>query len=191
MIPVISVREQVAKPRGVKVGDNLKVIFTYDDKPEEKTASFKVITISKGENCSTVYVLHRDITFYKGSLMIITIYPHSPMTIRYMKDYVHVADVKKIISTSSRASDGVVTRVGHELMFSEQTHESVKRAVVPGDKLGSPRRDYEVEYITSSGDIIVKAEKGSTVVISRRDKKLIESLNQNLEWIDESEVYAA
>ena len=65
------------------------------------------------------------------------------------------------------------------------------RAVKVGDKLGSPRRDYVVEYITSSGDIIVKAEKGSTVVISRRDKKLIESLNQDLEWIDESEVYAA
>lgn len=191
MIPVISVREQVAKSRAVKVGDNLKVIFTYDNKSEENTTTFKVITISKGEDRSIVYVLHRAITFDKGSLMIITIYPHSPMTIRYMKDYVHVADVKKIVSTSSRVADGVVTRVGHELMFSEHTHESVKRAVVPGDKLGSPRRDYEVEYITSSGDIIAKAEKGSTVVISRRDYKLIESLNQNLEWVDESEVYAA
>ncbi|WPJ48542.1 hypothetical protein RCIP0009_00199 [Klebsiella phage RCIP0009] len=193
MIPVISVREQVAKPRAVKVGDFLDVSFTCGETRKEKKESFSVILISKDSDGSTVYILHKVGTDrVQGHVMIISVYPGGDkVTARYLRDSVFMAEISKIYINSRSAVDGIVTHVENELVFTEKSHESVKRNVVPGDKLGSPRRDYEVEYITSSGDIIAKAEKGSTVVISRRDKKLIESLNQDLEWIDESEVYAA
>lgn len=193
MIPVISVREQVAKPRGVKVGDFLEVSFTCGETRKQHKESFSVILVSKDSDGSTVYILHKVGTArVQGHVMIISSYPDGDkLAARYLRDSVLMAEISKIYVNSRSAVDGIVTHVGDELMFTEKSHESVRRAVKVGDKLGSPRRDYVVEYITSSGDIIVKAEKGSTVVISRRDKKLIESLNQNLEWIDESEVYAA
>lgn len=193
MIPVISVREQVAKPRGVKVGDFLEVSFTCGETRKPHKESFSVILVSKDSDGSTVYILHKVGTArVQGHVMIISSYPDGDkLAARYLRDSVLMAEISKIYVNSRSAVDGIVTHVGDELMFTEKSHESVRRAVKVGDKLGSPRRDYVVEYITSSGDIIVKAEKGSTVVISRRDKKLIESLNQNLEWIDESEVYAA
>lgn len=193
MIPVISVREQVAKPRGVKVGDFLEVSFTCGETRKQHKESFSVILVSKDSDGSTVYILHKVGTArVQGHVMIISSYPDGDkLAARYLRDSVLMAEISKIYVNSRSAVDGIVTHVGDELMFTEKSHESVRRSVKVGDKLGSPRRDYVVEYITSSGDIIVKAEKGSTVVISRRDKKLIESLSQNLEWIDESEVYAA
>lgn len=201
MIPVISAREQVAKPRAVKVGDFLDVSFTCGETQKQHKESFSVILVSKDSDGSMVYILHKVGTArVQGHVMIISVYPGGDkvssqcldkVAARYLRDSVFMAEISKIYVNSRSAVDGIVTHVGDELVFTEKSHESVRRAVKVGDKLGSPRRDYVVEYITSSGDIIVKAEKGSTVVISRRDKKLIESLNQNLEWLDESEVYAA
>lgn len=202
MIPVISAREQVAKPRAVKVGDFLDVSFTCGETQKQHKESFSVILVSKDSDGSMVYILHKVGTArVQGHVMIISVYPGGDkvssqcldkVTARYLRDSVFMAEISKIYVNSRSAVDGIVTHVGDGLLvFTEKSHESVRRAVKVGDRLGSPRRDYVVEYITSSGDIIVKADKGSTVVISRRDKKLIESLNQDLEWIDESEVYAA